>query len=254
MATSFQNCSVRWFPRLVFALLCMMILGCAVDLPLPKHPIMGSDFGYPNYKLTLQTETERANFHVKLFTLKYDDCASGYIDYLEFDGSINTEAIEAFQAIFLEAQGCKARDGRALYPFVYLNSSFGEYKDGYALGELFRRFNIQTIVAQGQVCRGACAVAFLGGKLRKIQDRGTVVFGFSKAKGVGMGGGAGTATGIGIDCGRASEQVLMRAYLQKFLELAAADRLYFNLLNYCTQADGLSLTAETAAAWQVTND
>ncbi len=234
----FQNNSLfRQFRSGLVFLSVLVAGGCAIDTPIQHHPILGSNFGYPNYKLTLQTETERATFHAKLFTLKYEECASGNIDYVEFDGAINKDAIEVFQTILLEAQGCKNKQGVALYPFVYLNSSYGEIKDGYALGELFRKHNIQTLVTQGQVCRGACAIAFLGGKSRGVKETGSVVFATSKGK------------GFGIDCERANEQVALRSYIQKMLSPVAADRFYFNLLNYCTQTDGWSLSADTASSW-----
>ena len=232
----------RLYRSLLAAVWLLIGLGCAVEVPVPKHPIMGSDFGFPNYKLTLQTETERAAFHVKLFTLKFDECASGNIDYVEFDGAVNKDAVEAFQTILLEAQGCKTRKGRTLYPFVYLNSSSGDLREGYALGDLFRKYNIETLVTQGQICKGACAMAFLGGKLRKIQNTGLVIFASNKTK------------GIGIDCERASEQVLVRAYLQKMLDTSVADRLYFNLLNYCAQPEGWALGADVSSVWGVTNE
>jgi len=221
-----------------------LLSACALDIPAQKHLIMGSDSGFPNYKLTLQTETERAAFHVKLFTLKYDECASGNIDYVEFDGAINKDAIEAFQTILREAQGCKTKKGRALYPFVYLNSSLGDYRDGYALGELFRQYNVETIVTQGQVCKAACAMAFLGGTLRKIEDTGRIIFSHAKDKG----------KGVGIECESAFEQVTMRAYLQKVMNVSAADHLYFNLLNYCTQPEGWLMTAKISPTWSVTNE
>jgi len=234
----FQNQGVIRLIRSALALLWILIVGgCAIQNSIQHHPILGSNFGYPNYKLTLQTDTERATFRIKLFTLNYDECASGNIDYIEFDGAINKDSIEVFQTVLLEAQGCKNKQGIALYPFVYLNSSVGDFKDGYVLGELFRKHNIQTIVTQGQICRGACAVAFLGGKGKAVKETGSVVFAASKGK------------GFGIDCERANEQVTLRAYIQKMLNPVAADRFYFNLLNYCNQTDGWTLSAETTPIW-----
>lgn len=230
-------------PRLVMGLLwALMLSACAIEFPVPKHPIMGSDFVLPDYKVTLQTEMERAAFQVKLFSLNYPDCVSGFLDYIEFDGSINKDAVDAFRNILPQAQGCKTRAGLLLYPFVYLNSSEGTSKDGMALGELLRIYNIETVVTQGQVCRGACALAFMGGKLRAIQDTGLVVFASSKTRGGGFG------------CERASEQVSMREYLQKMMMPAASDRLYFNLLNYCTRPTGWTLSAGSAPSWGVTNE
>ena len=243
MAAKSQKTLFSWLFRLsVLALCASLVVGCALEVPVPKHTIMGSNFELPNFMLTLQTDTERAAFHVKLFTFKYGECASGNIDYLEFDGAITKETVEAFKPILVEAQGCKTRDGRTLYPFIYLNSTSGDYPEGYALGELFRRFNIETVVTQGQQCRGACAVAFLGGRLRKIQNTGQVVFASTKGK------------GIGIECERSNEQVSLRTYLQKVLDSSAADRFYFNLLKFCSQPEGLVIDAGNSASWSVTNE
>jgi len=243
MTAKSQKTLFSWLSRLsLIALGALIASGCALEVPVPKHTIMGSNFELPNFMLTLQTDTERAAFHVKLFTFKYDECISGNIDYLEFDGAITKETVEAFKPILVEAQGCKTRDGRTLYPFIYLNSSSGDYRDGYALGELFKRFNLETVVTQGQLCKGACAVAFLGGRLRKIQNTGQVVFAATKGK------------GIGIECERANEQVALRAYLQKVLDTSAADRFYFNLLKFCPQPEGLIIDAGNSASWSVTNE
>ncbi len=243
MFSDSQNTHYLRLSRLIIGLLWALLLsGCAIEFPVPKHTIMGSDFGLPDYKVTPQTETERAAFQIKLFSLSYAECASGFIDYIEFDGSINKDAVEAFRIILTQAQGCQTRSGRMLYPFVYLNSSVGVNKDGVALGELLRSYNIETVVTQGQVCKGACALSFMGGKLRAIQDSGMVVFASTNTRGLGYG------------CERASEQVFMREYLQKMMPLSASDRLYFNLLNYCTQPTGWSLSARTAPAWGVTNE
>ena len=40
--------------------------------------------------------------------------------------------------------------------------------DGYALGNLFRDYSIQTIVTGGQQCASSCAIAFLGGEFRNM--------------------------------------------------------------------------------------
>lgn len=242
--TSKEQCRSPLFIVVIALAWLLLGLGCAVEVPVPKHNIMGSDFGLPNYRLTLQTETERATFHIKLFSFKLDECTSGFIDYVEFDGAIDKDALDVFASVLNEAQSCKTRIGRVLYPFVYLNSTQGVISDGYALGELFRRYKVETIVTQSQFCRGACAVAFMGGDFRKIQGTGLVGFASNSAG----------QEGIGIVCEHAAEQVRLRAYLQKMMELRAADRLYFNLLNYCTQPKGWVLESDAARTWGVVNE
>lgn len=228
---------------LITLFLSALLTGCAVQVPVPKHTIMGSEsYGFANYLLTLQTETERAAFDIKLFTLKYDECVSGSIDYVEFDGTINADSVKAFKSVLAEAQGCKNKKGRFYYPFIYLNSTSGEFKDGYALGDLFRQFNVETIVTQGQTCKGACAVAFIGGKLRKIEANGALIFSSTKPK------------GIGIDCELANEQVQLRAHFQKMFDTKTADRVYFNLLNFCAQPGGWFMGSEVAKSWGVVNE
>jgi hypothetical protein len=231
------NYSIFWL-----ALLCGLV-GCAVPTSLQPHTVMGSvQTSYPNSVLTLQTETEKPSFHIKLFSIKNSDCTSGFIDYIEFDGEINKESLSTFESVLLEAQGCKNNRGNALYPFVYLNSSKGLINDGLALGQLLRKFNTETLVTQAQVCRGACAFAFLGGRLRALQQDAQLVFASDQAR------------GIGIDCTKASDQVPIRNYAQKMLGLDVGDKFYFNLLGYCTQPSGWSLERLSAKTWSLTNE
>ncbi len=229
--------------RLLMVSIFAGLVSCATPTLLQKHTVMGSDQkSYPNSVLTLQTETENSVFHLKLFSLKYADCESGYLDYLEFDGIIDRQAVNSFEASLVEAQGCKTKKGGKLFPFVYLNSSMGEYVHGYALGELFRKFNIETIVTQGQTCMGACAAAFLGGRLRSIQDNGSLVFGSTRVRGAGM------------VCDRSIDQSTLRDYFDRMLGPSSSDRFYFYLLSNCLQPNGWNLNASSAPLWNVTNE
>ena len=48
---------------------------------------------------------------------------------------------------------------------VYLNSVGGTFEEGLALGRLFHRMKIRTmVVGKGVVCSNACTTAFLGGR------------------------------------------------------------------------------------------
>jgi len=238
-----QTNTFRFFIQLLTQLTIAFLASCAVPVPLQKHTVMGSDqTGYSNLMLTLQTETETPAFHIKLFTIRHADCVSGSIDYVEFDGAINKESLSAFESVLIEAQGCKNRKGTSLYPFVYLNSSVGDFPDGYTLGEMFRKFNVETIVTQGQTCKGACAVAFLGGRFRLIQDNGVLVFGGNKGRGIGM------------ECERATNQVTLRNYLERMIGVVYSEPLYFNLMSHCVQPSGLSVDRQNSYEWGVANE
>ena len=238
-----QTNTFRFFTQLLTYLSISFLASCAVPVPLQKHTVMGSEqTGYSNLVLTLQTETETPSFHIKLFTIRNAECVKASMDYVEFDGAINKESLSAFEAVLIEAQGCKNRKGTPIYPFVYLNSSTGDYPDGYTLGEMFRKFNIETVVTQGQTCKGACAVAFLGGRLRLIRDNGALVFASNKVR------------GIGIECERANNQVMLRNYLERMLGVVYSEPLYFNLMSNCFQPNGLSLDRNTANELGVANE
>jgi hypothetical protein len=53
---------------------------------------------------------------------------------------------------------------------VHLKSGGGVSAEGMKLGLLFREKNSFVRVASGENCASACTVAFLGGKIRKIDD------------------------------------------------------------------------------------
>lgn len=51
---------------------------------------------------------------------------------------------------------------------IYLNSEGGDTAAARALGEIFRRHRVTTIIGWGQSCMGACLLAFAGGAERLI--------------------------------------------------------------------------------------
>ena len=63
-----------------------------------------------------------------------------------------------------------ARNGLAI-DTIELNSPGGDTTEAERIGSLIRaRPNLLTVVVSGDACEGACALAFLGGRIRRVED------------------------------------------------------------------------------------
>lgn len=58
---------------------------------------------------------------------------------------------------------------------VFLASGGGNLDEGVKVGEILRRHNAYVVVPKGASCVSACTVAFLGGKIRDVEDGGSYV-------------------------------------------------------------------------------
>lgn len=56
---------------------------------------------------------------------------------------------------------------------IMLASGGGSLDEGVKVGEVFRRHNIFVVVPKGAKCVSACTVAFLGGKIRDVEEGGS---------------------------------------------------------------------------------
>jgi hypothetical protein len=137
---------------------------------------------------------ERRNWNIKNFQVdglkitqkewinSFLDCSEGSIYEYDLHGKIGRDSTFIMKDLFeglrhIGIAPCKKRLNGELVPIkVTLNSNGGMLKDGYELGVFFRKRNVRTVVESGKVCGSSCAIAFIGGKERVLQDKGILVF------------------------------------------------------------------------------
>ena len=104
------------------------------------------------------------------------DCELGQIYEFDLHGKINRDSTFIMNDLLERVYPCtKPENGEIVPTKVTLNSNGGMLKDGYELGLLFRKRNVSTVVESGKVCGSSCAIAFIGGKERVLQDKGVLV-------------------------------------------------------------------------------
>ena len=106
----------------------------------------------------------------------YAECSKGRIYEFDLDGIISRDSTFMMEDLFEGITPCKKIENGEIVPIkVTLNSNGGMLKDGYKLGVLFRNRNVSTVVESGKVCGSSCAIAFIGGKERVLEDKGVLV-------------------------------------------------------------------------------
>ena len=138
---------------------------------------------------------------------------------------------------------CKIRkEGHVKAPLIKLESGGGFLRDGFKLGRLLRKSNATVLIEKGKICASSCAVAFLGGVNRAIDETSKILFHapyYMERNGLGV---------EVVDCEVPDELLLeLREYYTDMVGKKAGDRLYDRTMSYCTASDGWVVTGPSAA-------
>jgi hypothetical protein len=125
---------------------------------------------------------------------------------------------------------------------VSLQSGGGLLNDGYAMGETFRDYGVTTAIENGEVCASSCAVAFLGGGKRVVEDKGVIMYHAPYFNGRNEYGKR------DIDC-EVGEDALaeLNSYYREMTDKETGDRIYERTMWYCSAEDGWVVTGGSAA-------
>lgn len=104
------------------------------------------------------------------------DCVKGEVFEFNIRGDIGPDSTFVLQKLFDESDTCITSKGEKIPVKVSLSSAGGLLSDGYMLGDFFRKRNVKTIVEAGNLCGSSCAIAFIGGKERVVEDGGSLIF------------------------------------------------------------------------------
>ncbi len=118
---------------------------------------------------------------LKISTVKLDKkpCSAGGRYSMIIEGQIGPDARHAIFRLLDNLSSCRSSmhgHARINPVLVSLRSPGGYINEAYEIGKIFRHFEVTTLVESGYHCISSCAIAFLGGKKRILEDGGTLVF------------------------------------------------------------------------------
>ena len=170
-------------------------------------------------------------------------CHSGNIHRITLQGIIGPDSSFAIEKLVNDATPCSDIEGNVVkYVEVQLESNGGLINDGYLLGRTLKKYRATTIVKNDKVCASSCAVAFLGGEKRIVEDNGTVLFHapyYNRLNALGK-----------SDPNCAVEGSVLNDMQSYFTEMTNTDiskRLFERTMWYCSADNGWTVTGGNAA-------
>ena len=213
------------------------VTGCAAPPPLstqeaaPFHVVLGSNnYGYPASQVQLVSSVQGERFETRHSRLRYPECMSGYLEFVEFSGFLDSSAVAALGGLVQNIKPCIRRNGSRIVSPVYVNSAQGELDLGMQVGQWFKTQSIELVVTEGQLCESACAVAFLGASFKRVQATGRAVLHFNGE------------LGRGLDCARSTDMMPFKSYLLSVKGNQSGQILYNQALTYCRNSKGWDLS------------
>ncbi|MFM7698001.1 MAG: hypothetical protein ACKO5X_05125 [Limnohabitans sp.] len=192
---------------------------------------MGSNnYGYPTSQVQLVSSVQGEKFETRHSRLRYPECMSGFLEFVEFSGQLDSNAVAALSGLVLNIKPCVRKNGSRVVSPVYVNSSQGELELGMQIGQWFKTQAIELIVTEGQICESACAVAFLGASFKRTQATGRAVLHLNGD------------IGRGFDCARSTDMMPFKSYLMSVKGSQSGKALYNQALTYCRNSKGWELS------------
>lgn len=170
-------------------------------------------------------------------------CSSGTINKVYLSGVIGPDSSFAMQRILKKMLPCKDASGEIIVPtLVSLKSGGGILDHGYQLGLTLRSMKAATIVESDNICASSCAVAFLGGKSRRVEDGGTILLHAPYFSGKNEY----DSRDVNCEVGDVPLNEL-ESYYKKMTDDETGARLFDRTLWYCSSEDGWVITGGAAA-------
>ncbi|UZP74959.1 hypothetical protein E0F26_09525 [Candidatus Paraluminiphilus aquimaris] len=182
---------------------------------------------------------------LRITTISKEDlrCASGANQTLILEGQIGPDSSFAMNRLLEEMESCRDAEGTLVKQIeAQLSSGGGFLRDGYELGRTFKKYNVRAVIKDEKVCASSCAVAFLGGANRSIEDKGKIMFHAPYFSGKNEYGRQ------DIDCDVGEEALAeLNDYYISMTDKETGDRLFERTMWYCSADDGWVVTGGAAA-------
>ena len=219
-----------------------MLNGCANFMP-----ILGSTRGWSDSsEIIIIKDINVSGLRIRVTQPKNNvECVSGTHHTIEIDGPINKDTSFALEKIYKELPECVNKNNRSVVKSVYMNSYGGTLDDGYAIGNLFRKYGASTKISEGQVCASSCAVAFLGGAYRSVNFDGKLLFHAPYIK-------SEYGRLACVDKKSAAAEKLKSYYIYNLGN--SGERLFDRTMDYCSQSDGWTIDKGAAKLFGITNN
>ncbi|WP_163929954.1 SEL1-like repeat protein [Paraferrimonas sp. SM1919] len=248
---------------ITFLLLPLLLLGCAstntvtnktlnstplangqAETPQTRkfHRILGTEnrgWYYYGDDIAIIEDVNVDGLQVRLIKHKNSQCQSGFSYFMELNGPISNDSTFVIEQLITRIpEPCidKTTNNRVV-PTVYMNSAGGRLFEGYQLGLIFRKHSIKTVVGYSQECASSCAIAFLGGQYREVQEGGRLMFHTPYLE-----------RQSGLDCidpeGELSQ--LLLNYYRAMMKKDDADRLFVRTFKYCSSEQGWQVNHSAA--------
>jgi hypothetical protein len=228
----------RFFLKLI-PLVSIFLTSCAAN-----HQILGTTYGWDADKVQIIADIRVSDLRVRHVRLKNSDCANGFTEHLELSGPIGPDSSEVLERLLLRLEKCNSKSsGKNIVNSIYLNSNGGYLKDGFKMGEIFRKYSVQTIITGRQSCASACSVAFLGGRFRSMYADGLLIFHSPYFD-----------TGIGIDCADYGQVNQLKNYFTDKLGTQNGAYLHTRTMSFCSKSKGWTLNSDAAKLFGITTD
>ena len=227
----------------IIILLSLFFISCSSSSYKPT--VLGSsNMEWVNYVST-EKDILINDLRIKLILMKSDTCQKGKLYVIELDGEINSEATYVIDSLLkeLDLKKCINSEGTHLVTTIALNSAGGYVESGIKLGKIFRKYSVQTLLAEGQECSSSCAYAFVGGKYRSMSNNTELMFHSPYY----------TTDFQNIYCTTKQSGNELNNYFISMLGDKFGNTLFTKTMNYCSLSDGWSVNKDAAEIYGLTN-
>lgn len=180
------------------------------------------------------------NLSLKLLSLPIyatESCNNKY-HFLSFTGPVDGDTKETLKRFMDSVPRCIEKNTKKEIPLkIFMNSGGGYLNDGFEIGRLFRKSNIQAIIPKNAICASSCATAFLGASLRMMQDSSEILFhapyNLRQLYGISY-----------VQCQENNDS--LKDYYEEMLNEVDGNFLYQRTMQYCSSNAGWSLNKDAA--------
>ena len=176
-------------------------------------------------------------------SLRNNDCFAGGRHIFTLEGEIGPDSSFAMKELLSDYISCRDATLSTAAPIeVSLESGGGFLQDGYELGRVFREQGVTTVIKGDALCASSCAIAFLGGKKRVVEDSASILFHAPYSAHINSKG----EKALTCDESKKGHRAL-REYYVSMTDLEYGDRLFNRTMKYCSADDGWRVTGSDAA-------
>mgnify|MGYP000515883823 CR=1 FL=1 len=226
------------FKKITMVCLLIFLMGCSTTTK-----IAGSSYHFVDRTPTIIAESLVSGLQVRLVRLSGGAtvCTSGTSDHIELNGPIGPDSTYIVSKYLDMSQRCYDASGQRYVIEVYLNSTGGLLADGMELGKLFRKTGVKAIITGDQKCASSCAVAFLGGRFRRMENKAELIFHAPY-----------TQKSYGQEkCLSVGQAEFLKSYYAEMVGKQAGNTLFDRTMSYCGSNEGWVINSGAARAYGI---